>query len=261
MARLSIIGQSGTGKSWAGGALIERVLDPQHPDHPGETFDLAAHFDPEDEEIGLSDADNRPLYKRLDVDVETARSLDWKRVLLKHRRIRVVPDMTVEDGQKLLGTLSGAMFDLCKNHRANPNGFLSSDEVGTYATQTGIDKRVLIAQTRGRKHGLETSHSMQRPQQAHSELISETDRRFYFRINDDNAIGKLQSQAGFNVERLPEAAGSEYAGLSLSELPDRTVVIENVSTGELAVESTEDWTRLRPHYSEDDGVIDDALPV
>lgn len=259
MARLSIIGQSGTGKSWAGGALQERILDPEHPDHPGKTFDLAVHFDPENEEVGLSDVENRPLYKRLDVDVDTAKRLDWKRVLLKHRRVRVVPDMTVENGQELLGTLSGALFDLCQGEHGR-SALLSSDEVGTYATQTGIDKRVLIAQTRGRKHGLETMHSMQRPQQAHTELISETDRRFYFRINDDNALTKLQSQAGFNVERLPEAAG-EFAGTSLSELPDRHVVIENVSSGDLTVECTENWTRLRPHYSDDDGVIDDALPV
>lgn len=255
MARVGVIGQSGTGKSYAAGALLERILDPDHPDHPGKTFDLAVHFDPEDEETGLSDAENRPLYKRLDVDKQTAEAIDWQRLILKHRRLRVVPDMLEEDARELLGVLCGAMFALCKDHESDPTGFVSSDEAGNYVTQTGADKRVLTAQTRGRKHGLETLHIMQRPQQAHTTIISQVDRRFYFRVNDDNDLSKLQKQAGFNVYDVP--------GLDcgLSELEDRQVIIENTGTGEIVVESTEDWTRLRPHHSGDDGIIDDALPV
>ena len=45
MARVAVVGQSGTGKSWGAGALIERVLDTNHPKNSGETFDLAVHFD------------------------------------------------------------------------------------------------------------------------------------------------------------------------------------------------------------------------
>lgn len=256
MARVAVIGQSGTGKSFGAGAVIERILDPNHPDNPGQTFDIAVHFDPEDEEKGLSDADHDPLYRRLDVDAELARNLEWMKVLYNHRRIRVVPDMTDDAKAELYGVICGAVFELCKDVVPDLTALVSGDEIGSYVTQTSADKRVLTVQTRGRKYGVETVHVMQRPQQAHTEMISQCDRRMYFRVNDDNDLGKLSGQAGFNVNRIPNLNGR-----GLKELEDREVVIENVGTGDIIVESTNDWRRIRPHYSGDDGLIDDVLPV
>ena len=256
MARLTILGQSGTGKSWAGGALIERIMDPEHPENAGtESFDLAVHFDPEDEERGLSDAAHDPLYRRLDVDTELAEKIHWMKAVYNHRRIRVVPDMMESEQRELFGAICGAVFTLVKDVAPDLTALVSCDESGQIVTQNGADSRAFKAQTRGRKYGLETIHSSQRPQQLHTTVISQSDRRFYFRINDDNDLGKLQGQASFNVNRV------RGFGKGLSELDDRQVVIENVSTGEIIVESTENWTRSRPHYAQDDGIIDKSLPV
>lgn len=248
MARIGVIGQSGTGKSWAGGALLERVLDTQHPENAGETFDIAVHFDPEDEERGLADVDHRPLYKTLHVDADLAGRLDWLKVIYNHRKIRVVPDMVEEQMAELYGVICGAVFQLVKDVAPDLTAFVSGDEAGQYVTQNGADKRVLTLTTRGRKHGAEVMHSMQRMQQVHSELISQADVRFYFRLNDDNDIGKVNKQAGFDASIL-------------KGLEDREVIIENNSTGDNVRESTNDWTRLRPHYAGDDGITDSVLPV
>lgn len=258
MARVAVIGQSGTGKSYGAGAVIERILDPNHPRNPGETFDYAVLFDPEDEEQGLCDTRGRhdPLFQRLEVDHETAQKLDWRKVLYNHRRIRVDPDMTEEAMEDVYGAICGAAFELCKDLTPDKTALVCGDEVGQYASQHSADERVLTLQSRGRKHEAETVHIMQRPQQVHSELISQCDRRIYFRVNDENDLGKLQGAATFNVHRIPEADGR-----SLKELDDREVVIENVGSGEIIVESTNNWDRLRPHMAKDDGLIDQVLGV
>lgn len=256
MARLNILGQSGTGKSWAGGALIERVLDPDHPENPGsESFDVAIHFDPEDEERGLSDVNENPLYRRLDVTRQLSRKLDWRKVLWNHRRVRVVPDMRLDEMRETFGDICGDVFQLVKEDQPELSALVSCDESGDIVPQHEADDRALVAQTRGRKYGLETIHSCQRPQQLHTTIISQCDRRFYFRINDENDLNKIDKQAGFNVNRIPDD------GRALSDLKNREVVVENVGSGEFVVESTEDWTRLRPHYADDDGILDEALPV
>lgn len=256
MARMTCIGQSGTGKSYGSGALIERILDPNHPDNPGTSFDLAVHFDPEDEERGLSDSEHDPIFKRLDVDEDMAAKLDWAMVIYNHRRIRVVPDMREEQMGELYGIICGAAFKLVKDYAPELSILVSCDEAGQFVTQNGADKRVLTLQTRGRKQGAETIHICQRPQQLHTTIISQSDVRFYFRVNDDNDLGKLQSQAGFNVNRIPGLDGR-----GLEDLRDREVVVENTQTGEIVVESTNDWVRRRPHHAKDDGIMDAALPV
>lgn len=248
MARICLLGQSGTGKSWAAGAIIERVLDPDHPDNPGTSFDFAVHFDPEDEEIGLSDAANDPLYRRLDVDADLARRLDWKRVLVNHQKIRVVPDMKQEEARELYGAICWAVFTLCKDVIPEATAFISCDEAGQYVTQVGADDRALAVQARGRKHGVETLHICQRPQQLHTDIITLSDRRIYFRVDGDNDVAKIVKQ-------------SDVPAHELRTLDDRECIIENKGSGDRVTESTETWTRIRPHYADDDGIVDDALPV
>jgi hypothetical protein len=240
----------------AGGALIERIMDPEHPENSGtESFDLAVHFDPEDEERGLSDADHDSIYQRLDVDQGLAGRIDWMKLIYNHRRVRIVPDLMEEEQRELFGVVADSLFTLVKDVAPDLTALLSCDESGQIVTQHGSHSGALRAQTRGRKYGLETIHSSQRPQQLSTTIISQSDRRFYFRINDDNDLSKLQGQAGFNVYNVPELS------CGLAGLDDRQVVIENVGAGEIVVESTNDWTRIRPHYARDDGIIDEALPV
>jgi GTPase SAR1 family protein len=262
MARLLVMGQSGTGKSWALGALLERILDEEHPNHPGETFDFAVHFDPEDEERGLCEKGN-PLYKTLVVDRQTARQINWPKLVAQRERIRVVPDMDEESMQTLFGILAQSVFRLCKDDLPDKTCLLSCDESGDIVPQHGAHDAALRVQSRGRKHGVETIHAAQRPQQLNSSIISQTDRRYYFRINNDNDLSKLNSQAGFNVNRIPSGVESEHIdpGEGLRDLPDRTVVSENVSTGEILVQSTEEWIRMRNHHSGDDGILDSGLRI
>lgn len=258
MGRVAVIGQSGTGKSWGAGAVIERILDTNHPQNPGETFDYAVLFDPEDEEKGLCETGGKydPLFHRLDVTAREAEAIDWRKAIVKYGRLRVVPDMAGEAKAATYGAICGAAFELAKDVLPSKTFLVCGDEVAQYASQYEIHEDVLTLQSRGRKHEAETVHIMQRPQQVHSELISQTDRRIYFRVSDENDLGKLQGSATFNVERIPNAGGR-----SLKELNDREVVVENVGDGEHIVETTNSWERLRPHYAKDDGLIDQVLGV
>lgn len=250
MARVAIIGNSGTGKSWAAGSVVERVLDEQHPDNPGTTFDVACYFDWEDEERGLSagDGDHDPLLKRLDVDPDLARRINWLKLLYNHRRVRVVPDMTVEQGQELLGQISHSLMKLCKDAAPNLSGFLGLDEAHNFIPQGNTDQRVHRVISGGRKHGVEFLVITQRPVGIHTNALGLSDRRIYFRVDEKNDIRGLREVATFDVEQL-------------RRLDDRECIVENRSSGEHVRESTENWTRLREHYSKDDGIVDDALPI
>jgi len=248
MARVGVVGNSGTGKSWGAGALIERVLDPEHPKNPGETFDVAVHFDYEDEERGLSDSDHGALLQRLDVTTAQADQIDWLRCLYNHRRIRLIPDMTVEQAQQLLGTICNAMMTLCKDVVPELTGFLSVDEAHNFIAQSNDDQRVHRLISGGRKHGVEFLVVTQRPASIHTNALGLTDRRFYFRVDEKNDIRGLRDVTTFSADKL-------------QTLEDREVIIENKSSGEYIRQSTNDWTRIRPHYAKDDGIVDDALPI
>lgn len=248
MARTAVIGNSGTGKSWGAGAIIERVLDPDHPESPGDTFDIAVHFDYEDEERGLSDVDADPIFQRLDVDPELAAEIDWLQLLYNHRRVRVVPDMTMEEATELLGVISGALMKLCKDLVPDLTAFLSIDEAHNFIPQGNNDERVHRLISGGRKHGVEFLIVSQRPVSLHTSALGITDRRIYFRVDEKNDIRGLQDVTTFDANKL-------------QSLRDRECIVENKSSGEYVKESTEDWTRIRPHHAKDDGIVDDALPV
>lgn len=248
MARLSVIGNSGTGKSYGAGAIIERVLDPDHPENPGKTFDVAVHFDYEDEEKGLSDVEHDPILQRFDVTASKAARIDWPYFLYKHRRVRVVPDMSKAKATELLGVICGAMMDLCRDFEPELTGFLSLDEAHLFIPQSNTDERVHRLISGGRKHGVEFLVITQRPANLHTNCMELSDRRFYFRVDGDNDLSKLQRVTTFDADRL-------------QRLQDRDVIVENKSTGEHEKQSTNDWTRVRPHYAKDDGIIDDALGI
>jgi hypothetical protein len=78
MARVVVLGRSGTGKSYYTGYLLEQTVP---------EFNLAVHDDIEDEEIGLSDRNHDQLYRTLRVDEELARHLNWKQVITGHRKL------------------------------------------------------------------------------------------------------------------------------------------------------------------------------
>lgn len=248
MARVSVVGNSGTGKSWAAGAIIERILDPDHPQNEGSTFDIAVHFDYEDEERGLSDADHNPLYQRFDVSPDIARKVDWVKVIYNHRKLRVVPDMTVEEATELLGVISYSLMKICKELAPRLTAFLSVDEAHNFIPQGNTDSRIHRLISGGRKHGVEFLAITQRPVSLHTNVIGLSDRRIYFRVDEKNDINGIQKVCGFDAARL-------------KRLKDRECIIENKSSGESVTESTEDWTRIRPHHAKDDGIVDSALPV
>ena len=248
MARIAVIGNSGTGKSWASGAVIERVLDTSHPQNHGETFDLAVHFDYEDEEKGLSDADHDPLFSRFDVDDELAAQIDWVAFLGNHQYVRLVPDMTQEKARELLGAICAALMELCKERVPEASAFLSIDEAHNFIPQSNSDERIHYLMSNGRKHGIEYLVISQRPVSLHTSAIGLTDRRIYFRVDEKNDLRGLREVTTFNADKL-------------QTLDDRQCIVENKSNGEHVIESTEDWTRIRPHHADDDGIVDEVLPV
>lgn len=240
MARVTVLGRSGTGKSFYTGYLLEQVV----PD-----FDYAVHFDIEDEEMGLSDADHDPLYQTLYVDRETAGSISWVKAIYNHKKIRVVPEgLTTEEQREVYAQIAKATMTLCKDATPNATAFVSCDEAHNIVKQNAFDDRVERMITGGRKHGVECLHISQRPQLLHTTVISQADRRVYFAVSDDNDLGKIDRQAGFSASRL-------------KNLPARVCIVENKDSGEHEKLDTNGIGRQRPHYSGDDGLVDDKLPV
>lgn len=260
MARIIVLGASGTGKSYYAGKLLEEIVP---------EFDLAIHFDLEDEEMGLSDADRDPIYQSLYVDVDDAIRLDWLKVVANHRKIRVIPfDMTKAEMQQLYAHLCDCVMSICKDGYPDWTAFVSCDEAHNLVTQAAFDDRVERMITGGRKHGVECLHISQRPQLLHTTVISQADRRIYFSIGGENDIKKIEKVSSFD------------AGQVLDQLPDRVCVVENKSTGDWIVLVTDpaaeqhvtadilvdnldvdETEREHRHYSGDDGIADDFLPV
>lgn len=259
MARINVIGASGTGKSHFAGTLLETIV----PD-----FDIAVHFDIEDEEGGLCMGDD-PLYQTYRVEVEEAERIHWVNLIANHKKIRLVPEgFTVDEQQRLYAVICYSVMKLCKDHKPEWTAFVSCDEAHNLVNQSAFDQRVERMITGGRKHGVECLHISQRPQLLHTTVISQSDKRVYFSIGDDNDIGKISKVSSFNADLL-------------DSLPDRCCIVENRSTGEykclvtdpeykqyvpatiknqMAVE-VDDKERQRPHLSGDDGIADAAFPV
>ena len=240
MGRVTVLGMSGSGKSYYAGYLLEQSIP---------EFDVAVHMDIEDEEGGLSDADHDPLLQTLTLDRKTAHSLDWVRVLYNHQKVRVVPDdLTYEEVRTLFAGICRATMRLCKDLKPELTAFVSCDEAHNILTEHKFPEPVERAITGGRKHGVETLFCSQRPQLLPTTLISQADKRVYFALNDDNDISKVNKSASFPAAKL-------------KNLPARQAIVENKQTGEWAQIETDGIGRKRPHYSGDDGIVDRHFPV
>ena len=236
MARITVLGRSGTGKSYY---LLEQSCP---------SFNLTVHYDVEDEEPGLSDSNHNPLYQTLTVDAKTANKISWGRCLLNHPRLRVVPDDLTQDEQRVLyAEICRQAFRICKR-RKNISGLVSCDEAHNVLTQHDFPTPCERLITGGRKHGLECLHISQRPQLLHSTVISQADKRVYFAISDSNDLKKIDKTSNFPASKL-------------KALPKRTCIVENKDSGEWIEVETDGVGRERPHYSGDDGVLDQHLPV
>jgi hypothetical protein len=107
MARVTVIGRCGRGKSYYTGYLLEQIVL---------EFTLAIHHHIEDEERGLSDANHDPLYRALTVNPQDARKLNWERVIAKNRKIRVVPSgLTTDEQRALYAGICKRVMRLCKD--------------------------------------------------------------------------------------------------------------------------------------------------
>jgi hypothetical protein len=240
MARVTVLGRSGTGKSYYCGYLLEQAV----PD-----FDFAVHFDVEDEETGLSHPDHDPLYATLYVDQERAAAISWPKVIYNHRKVRVVPEgLTTDEQREVYAQICAAAMKLCQVAIPDATCFVSCDEAHNIVKQANFPQRVERMITGGRKHGVECLHISQRPQLLHTTVISQADRRIYFAISDDNDLRKIDAQAGFPAGRL-------------RDLPARVCIVENKDSGEHEQLTTENVDRKRPHFSGDDGLVDEKLPV
>lgn len=240
MARIVEIGQSGTGKSYYAGYLLEQFV----PD-----FDYAVHYDIEDEERGLSDADHDPLYGTIRIKSGELGRLSWLKVLYNHGKVRVVPeDLTSEEKVDLYARICHAVMKLCQTVTPDKTAFVSCDEAHNIITQSTFPQPVERMITGGRKHGVECMHISQRPQLLHTTVISQADRRIYFRVTDNNDLNKIDKMSNFPASRL-------------ESLEDRKCIVENKSTGQHEVVDTDGVKRQRPHYSGDDGLADEHLPV
>lgn len=239
MARVTVLGRSGTGKSYFVGYLLEQVVP---------KFALAVHYDIEDEERGLSDRSNDPLYRTVTVERDEAARANWSRILRKYRKVRVVPEgLTVEEMRLLYAEICRVTMQLCRQKR-EISAFVSCDEAHNLLTQSAFPQPVERMITGGRKHSCETLHTSQRPQLLHTTVISQADKRVYFALSDDNDIRKVERTASFPAQKL-------------KNLPARTCIVENKDTGEWTELDTNGIGRKRPHYSGDDGIVDSALPV
>jgi len=257
MARVTVIGMSGSGKSYYTGYLLEQTVP---------NFEVAVHFDVEDEEIGLSDSDHDPLYGTLRVDRQKAEALDWVKVIWNHKKLRVVPDgLTTEEMRELYATICGAVMKLAQEGPLS-SAFVSCDEAHNIVTQAAFPQAVERMITGGRKHGVECLHLTQRPQLLHTTVISQADLRVYFSVSDENDLRKIDSMSGFSssiLEDIPARCAvveNKNTGDHKLLVTDASVTVPDHVEGHMEVEVMQS-DRQRPHYSGDDGIVDEQFPV
>lgn len=246
MARYIIFGRSGSGKSWFFGWVLERVV---------EMFTYAVHFDIEDEEQGLS-MRGRSLFKTLYVDREFAdRRVKYRgremgfveAVILKNRRVRIVPDALTPDEQRDLFARISALA--MKLGSTDATFHLSADEAHQVIPAVGenLDERIERMLTGGRKKGVEWAFCTQRPANIHGDAFTQANWGVYFSLTKDEDIGKVNGSIGINAyTHLPELQPREY-------------ILENLNSGKVVKHTSNELDREHPHVAPDDGVADDVL--
>lgn len=246
MARTGIFGRSGAGKSWYFGWYLERAI---------QEFEYAIHFDPEDEERGLSLKDD-PLFKTFYVDEEFANEtavVQGKElplvsaVVLKNKRVRIVTEgLTPDEQQELFADICGLAMSLGEG---GDTCHVSADEAHSFLPDIGdsLDERVVRMLTGGRKWGVEYAFCTQRPAKLHEDALTQMNFGVYFEVTKDNDVAKINNSCGFN-------AFQELPGLGT-----RVCLIENLDEGNLKKVHTEDLERQHPHVAGDDGIADDVF--
>lgn len=180
---------------------------------------------------------------------EQARKFDWTKVLAKHQKVRIVPSgLTTEENRALYAGLCGIVMRLCKDVNPDATALVSCDEAHNILKQHDFPTPCERLITGGRKHGVECVYISQRPALLHTTVISQADRRVYFAVSDDNDITKIKKVASFSAD-------------DLKDLPERRCIVENKDSGKWGEVDTNEISRVRPHYSGDDGIIDGHLPV
>lgn len=246
MARVGVFGRSGSGKSWFLGWYLERAIP---------KFDYAVHFDVEDEEQGLSMKD-KSLLKTFYVDAEfAAKTVEYQgrempmvaAVVLKNKKVRVVPDGLTDDEQMaLFNDLSRLAMEIGET---DANFHLSADEAHQVVPAIGdsLPDGIVRVLTGGRKKGVEWVLCTQRPAKLHDDAYTQMNMAAYFSLTKDVDIAKVNGSAGFNAYTY------------LPELDEREYIFEDLDAGEVARQSTNNLDREHPHFAPDDGLADDVL--
>lgn len=256
MARTVIFGKSGSGKSWYTGQRLAEILEPDDPDLE---FERAVHLDLEDEEKGLS-LEGDALLLTFEVDKEALRGQvlvdesdppDFipekelrdgpiialpKYVFYQNKYVRVVPDGLSDSEVVALAELMADAAMLAGDTH------FSMDEAHRVAQQGKMKQRMEDLITGGRKREVEWAFISQRPQLLDKTIIAQADIGCFFQLTSERDVMKADSLAeSFDAEDV------------LPGLPDRTVIIEDYSSGEVRKVDTNDLERAYPHVASDDG--------
>lgn len=241
MARTTVLGQSGRGKSWKLGEVLEKTAP---------KFTHSIHFDPEDEEAGLcieGDDGSPPIYRTFYVDERAYHGeFDIPATIWQNQKVRVVPDgLTRDEMRDLLGVVCDTGMKIA--NRDDTTFLLSVDEAHVVMKKSKIDERVNRAVTGGRKRGLEYAISSQRAQNVPEDVLSQSNWGIYFQLTGDRDLGKVQDSTSFDAERL------------LPKLGKYECIVENRDRSEWKRVDTTEEVRHHPHLADDDGVVDDYL--
>lgn len=259
MSRVLILGGSGSGKSWYAGQKLESILT----EDGEEAFEHAVHVDLEDEEKGLSLADD-PLFLTAEIDKDRLREAvvvnprnppDYipeaelkenevvtlpKWMLYKNGYVRFVPDGLTEE-EKIVLT------EMCADAAMKAEDcHFSVDEAHLVANNSQMGTKLNRLVTGGRKRGVEYVFITQRPQAINKQIPAQANLVVYFRLSSGRDKKKAASMAdAFDGEE------------ELPKLGKREAIVEDLETGEWWKIDTNDLDRDYPHIAGDDGKADE----
>lgn len=241
MARVAGLGRSGTGKSWYAGYLMERVI----PD-----FDCAIVLDLEGEEKAFCHKTDeyKPILKSLYLDKAMLEEIDLYEEIKKNRKVRIEPDsLTSSEQRELFDNLAKIAMRL---GRDGNSVYVACDEGHVVAPNNAIPEGTERMVTGGRKKGVEWQLTTQRPQKIDETPLTQADRLIMFGISGNNDLQKLRDA------EVPVSVVDEVGNLD-----EREAIVYNVNSGDYKRINTNEMERTRPHLADDDGVIDDHMPV